>query len=166
MTQSPSTLNPAVQDTLARTIWAEARNQGKAGMEAVASVILNRAAHPRWWGGPDVRSVCLHPWQFSCWLPEPQGQLSLIRRVTIADPTFVLARTIAHAALTGALVDATHGADTYANLSVCDPAWAEGAHPCAVIGAHTFFRLELRAPVAPVLSAADRLNEAQLHQKP
>ena len=37
-------------DILARTIWGEARNQDRVGMEAVASVILHRARNPRWWG--------------------------------------------------------------------------------------------------------------------
>ena len=53
-------------DTLARTLWGEARNQGQCGMAAVAHVVLNRAAHPRWWGH-DIISVCRAPEQFSCW---------------------------------------------------------------------------------------------------
>jgi spore germination cell wall hydrolase CwlJ-like protein len=54
------------QGVLARTLWAEARSQGGEGMHAVANVILNRAAQPDWWG-KDIRSVCLAPYQFSCW---------------------------------------------------------------------------------------------------
>ena len=44
-------------DTLARTLWAEARGEGVAGMEAVAAVIMNRVNadlgnddKPDWWG--------------------------------------------------------------------------------------------------------------------
>ena len=43
-------------DTLARTIWGEARNESDTGMEAVAMVVLNRVAHAQkaggkyWWG--------------------------------------------------------------------------------------------------------------------
>ena len=37
-------------DTLARTLWGEARGEGRAGMQAVANVIRNRAARPGWWG--------------------------------------------------------------------------------------------------------------------
>jgi hypothetical protein len=51
---------------LALCIWAEARNQGLDGMQAVGSVILNRAARPGWWGR-DIKSVILCPRQFS-WL--------------------------------------------------------------------------------------------------
>ena len=55
-------------ETLARTIWAEARSGGAAAMTHVANVICNRAAFPRWWGR-DIASVCLAPEQFSCWNP-------------------------------------------------------------------------------------------------
>ena len=37
-------------DTLARTIWGEARGEGSAGMQAVANVVMNRAAIGGWWG--------------------------------------------------------------------------------------------------------------------
>ena len=48
---------------LARTLYMEARSQGTTGMDAVASVILNRA------GGKAEKMpyVCLKPSQFSCW---------------------------------------------------------------------------------------------------
>ncbi|MBI5120055.1 MAG: cell wall hydrolase [Rhodospirillales bacterium] len=64
--------HPDPVDILARTLWGEARGESKAGREAVARVVLNRVAHARakggrfWWGG-DIFSVCLKPWQFSCW---------------------------------------------------------------------------------------------------
>jgi spore germination cell wall hydrolase CwlJ-like protein len=51
---------------MALCIWAEARNQGLEGMQAVGSVILNRASHPGWWG-KDTKGVILAPMQFS-WL--------------------------------------------------------------------------------------------------
>lgn len=162
-------------DVLARTLWAEARSEGVAGMEAVASVILTRAAHPGWWGH-DVMGVCLAPQQFSCWnASDPQHDA--IRSVTAADPLFREAQAVAAAALAGTLVDRTHGADSYANLADCHPAWAKGRVPCAVIGHHTFFRLRVPAPsggagvrpaVVPQPAAVsddaetDALNAAQL----
>ncbi len=145
-------------DILARTLWGEARGEGLRGMQAVATVILNRARNPRWWGH-DVRSVCLAKYQFSCWLPKPEGELPSVQGVTVTDPSFELARSIAAGAL-GKLVDATCGADTYANLHVSSPAWARGKTPCAIIGMHSFFRLELRAPA--VESPADKLNDLEL----
>ena len=36
-------------DIMARTLWGEARNQGKEGMEAVACVIMNRFNENIWY---------------------------------------------------------------------------------------------------------------------
>lgn len=138
---------PASMDTLdvlARTIWAEARSEGVAGMEAVASVILTRAAHPRWWGS-DVRSVCLAPRQFSCW-NEDDSQYERIRSVTDAEPLFRQATEIAKRALAGEIEDHTGGADHYFNPKFANPSWARGVTPAAEIGAHRFLRLEVPEP--------------------
>ena len=51
---------------MAKTIWGEARGEGRNGQVAVAWVIRNRAEHGGWYGNT-IRSVCLHPFQFSCW---------------------------------------------------------------------------------------------------
>ena len=48
---------------IARTLYAEARNDGKEGMEAVASVIYNRADGKKEF----FTNACLKPKQFSCW---------------------------------------------------------------------------------------------------
>ena len=130
-------------DVLARTIWGEARGEPSGGMEAVASVILNRAAYPRWWGH-DIVSVCLHPWQFSCWNADDPNRSQLMA-VTEADPQFTEALNIAAAAVAGALPDTTNRADSYADLRVCHPKWAANNAPVAKIGNHTFFRLEIPA---------------------
>jgi spore germination cell wall hydrolase CwlJ-like protein len=131
-------------DILARTIWGEARGEPSGGMEAVACVIVNRAANPRWWGH-DIASVCLAPWQFSCWNADDPNRSKLMA-ITEADPQFTEALNIAAAAVAGALPDATNGADSYADLRVCHPSWAASAVPVAKIGNHTFFRLEIPAP--------------------
>ena len=52
------------KDILARTIWAEARGDGWEGMQAVASVVLNRVKQNSWYG-KSIVAVCLFPWQFS-----------------------------------------------------------------------------------------------------
>lgn len=127
-------------DILARTIWGEARNQGRIGMEAVASVIMQRAQNPRWWGS-DVVSCCQKPRQFSCWNPGDPNRAKMLR-VTEQDPTFATALVVARDALAGRLTDRTHGADSYANLGICSPAWAEPDKVTCKIGDHTFFRME------------------------
>jgi hypothetical protein len=127
-------------DVMARTIWGEARGEGRAGMEAVASVICRRAKFPRWWGH-DIRSVCLAPSQFSCWLPSDPNRAKL-EAVDSSDEDFVVAMDVAEKAVADLLSDPTHDADSYANLSVSHPRWADAAKQTAIIGHHTFFRLE------------------------
>ncbi len=182
MTTWPATPPPFdTPDLFARIVWAEARSQGQAGMEAVASVICNRAANPRWWGR-DLLGVLVGPWQFSCLLPESAGgQLARIHAVTMADALFRQAVGITASALAGTLVDRTANSDHYANMHLCSPAWARGKTPATVIGAHSFYRIELRPPsgakplppiqqqlhagtgvVTPPESEADRLNKASL----
>ncbi len=133
-------IDPHSLDThsvFARTIWGEARGEGQSGMEAVASVMLNRAAHPGWWG-TDVKSVCLAPWQFSCWLVSDPNREKMLA-VDVSDPEFAIASDIAARALAGELADGTGGADSYVNLAVDQPHWIESAHQTCVIGHHTFY---------------------------
>lgn len=125
-------------DTLARTVWGESRSEGIAGMQAVASVIINRAADPCWWG-EDVASCCTHPYQFSCWLADDPNREKLLA-VTDADPQFREALAIAADAIAGRLVDQTGGADSYYAAGTPTPRWAVGLTPTAVIGQHRFYR--------------------------
>lgn len=132
-------------ELLARVLWGEARGEGTAGMQAVAGVILNRVANPRWWGH-DLRSVLLQPAQFSCLLPGDPN-LGKLLSVTEADPAYRIARSIARQAVAGELTDTTGGADHYLVTSIqAQTKWARGRTPVAVIGRHSFFRLESPAP--------------------
>ena len=144
MSAPQTTMDPI--DILARTIWGEARGEPAGGMAAVASVIMNRVAHPRWWG-TDVPSVCEKRWQFSCWNMDDPNRAKLLA-VTPVDPQFRIALGIADEAINNRLPDSTHGADSYADLRVCNPDWATAAHETVKIGNQTFYRLEL-PPVTP-----------------
>ncbi len=132
-------------DVAARTVWGEARNQSAMGKVAVASVIRNRAAAPRWWGR-GVAGVCQKRAQFSCWLPDDPN-CAKCHAVDHSDPVFVECLRIMRGVLTGKMPDPTNGADHYHTRTI-SPAWAEGKTPCATIGAHVFYRLELPAPDA------------------
>jgi N-acetylmuramoyl-L-alanine amidase len=159
-------------DILARTIWGEARGAGITGMKHVASVILNRAKHPRWWGR-DVVSVCQKPYQFSCWNADDPN-LPKMKAVTVANRQFSDARYIASQALAGNLVDETGGADSYYALSMAhQPTWAaQGATHTMSDGFHAFWRVELSAPngdqpppaerAVVADTSADDLNAAEL----
>ena len=165
-------------DVLARTIWGEARGDGRLGMVAVAACILNRAKHPRWWGH-DVLSVCLQPWQFSCWNADDPN-LPKMQQVDGEDVQFAMACDIARAAIAGVLTDPTRGADSYYDIRMAEPPnWAVRAVQTVVVLHHRYMRVELAAPSgepdAPPVSrhspasppdqpepSADDLNAAEL----
>jgi spore germination cell wall hydrolase CwlJ-like protein len=123
-------------DTLARTIWAEARGEGREGMEAVASVILNRVKHPKWWGR-DIVSVCKKPFQFSCWNANDPNLAKLLS-VTEKDAAFRLALEIARDAMAGKIMDTTGGATSYHTTAIL-PGWAKAMQLSATIGNHMFY---------------------------
>lgn len=127
-------------DVLARTVFGEARNQGALGMHAVASVVLNRVAHPTWWG-KDIISVCLDREQFDCWNADDPNLL-IIQDVTIDDPVFLTASEISRQAVAGTLPDVTNGATTYKRTDEPWPAsWGPEVQPLVSIGAHSFYQL-------------------------
>lgn len=124
-------------DILARTLWGEARGEGRVGMEAVASVILNRAASPGWWGD-DIESVCLKNRQFSCWNADDPNRQKLLD-VTDKDDAFKQAQSVAWLAIDGSLPDITNGATHYHTRDIV-PYWARARQPCAIIGKHLFYK--------------------------
>ncbi|MEZ5825304.1 MAG: cell wall hydrolase [Geminicoccaceae bacterium] len=126
---------------MARTILGEARGEGELGMTAVAWVIRNRAANPRWWGR-SVTEVCKKPFQFSCWLKGDKNYKLVATDAFALHPLARKARQIAQSVLSGSVPDPTNGADHYRHYGV-DPAWDDGHQPVASIGAHRFYRLEI-----------------------
>lgn len=135
MTIPPST----DEDILARTAYGEARGEGLAGMAAVMAVIINRVAHPGWWGH-DIITCCQKPFQFSCW-NAGDPNLPKLLAVNDTDTQFRWALLLAQAATAKLLGDPTNGAvNYYAHGLSPEPDWAVGKTPCAVIGKHLFFR--------------------------
>lgn len=131
------------QQVLAATVWGEARGDGKAGMEAVACVIMNRAETPGWWG-TDARSVCLHQYQFSCWNQDDPNRPKMLAVADHPDADFRIALDVAQRALAGRLEDSTAGATHYVMSNIADrTAWARGKKPVKVIGHHSFYKLGL-----------------------
>ncbi len=131
-------------DTLARTIWGEARGEGAAGMQAVAAVILNRLAIAKksggyWWGN-DLMSICRKPYQFSCW-NENDPNFQKLQDVDNRDLSFSTALRLARRAVTIGLTDPTGGATHYHAAGIA-PYWARNDKPCAVLGRHIFYKLK------------------------
>lgn len=134
--------NPAVaddvmasaQDCLARSAYFEARDQGREGMEAVVSVILNRLDHPEF--PDDVCAVIEEggetpPCQFSWWCDGKSDQPT-------DDGQWELARSVAADALTNAPEDRTRGA-LFFHAQGIDVGW-EDREPTVTIGGNVFYR--------------------------
>ena len=130
-------------DVLARTLWGEARGEGTAGMEAVASVVLNRVRvaqnRGKFWWGNNIIQVCQKPYQFSCW-NRSDPNFRKLQAVDEADLYFATALRIARRAVIGKLEDATGGATHY-HASGVAPYWDKSEKPTAVIGNHIFYYL-------------------------
>lgn len=131
-------------DTLARTLWGEARDQGDVGMEAVASVVMNRVkfamARGGYWWGNTVTEVCLKDWQFSCWNANDPNRVKL-ELVDSSDPYFAAALQIARRAVSGQLADQVNGATHYHNPSIVGlpSAWGDSPRHVASMGDHEFY---------------------------
>lgn len=130
-------INPNAEiDTLARTLWGEARGEGVRGMQAVANVITNRVNRGGWYGAT-YQEVCLKPYQFSCWLDTDPNYEKLLR-VNEKDSQFAQAVQIAKKAYNVELPDITGGAINYHAKSVL-PYWAKSMSKTATIGNHIFY---------------------------
>lgn len=135
-------------DILARTMWAEDRGGGADGMEAIAGVIMNRAADPGWWG-KDVVGVCLCKNQFDGWnWKDPNFRPMLT--VDEGDKEFAVALIIAKMALRGDPIERANGASHYYAKSMhVPPAWAsqDGKPRTPVFESknHFFFKIGLGA---------------------
>lgn len=125
-------------DTMARTVWGEARGESDAGRAAVAWVIKNRASQPGWWGR-DIETVCLKKWQFSCWNPTDPNSVKCAMVSEKIDKGFERIKEICRSVLSCETEDPTNGATHYHTKSI-SPAWAMKIDPCAEIGNHKFYK--------------------------
>lgn len=129
-------------DTLARTLYGEARGEKVRGIEAVAAVIINRVEFALkrggYWWGSDVETVCLRPWQFSCWNANDPNRNKILL-VEETNKVFGICLRVARRALAGTLKDPTKGATHY-HVKGLLPAWARKQIPCAEVGHHIFYK--------------------------
>lgn len=133
---------------LAATAWMENRGGRTKGMQSVMNVIVNRAMNPRWWG-KDIRSVCLMPYQFSCWNPGSPQIILVIEAIEVKDPDWINAVGLAAQAIAGILPDITGGADSYYDeRRHRSPVWATSTLYTGTISGQRFYRVYL--PIKPL----------------
>lgn len=123
-------------DTLARTVYGEARGESHQGKIAVAYSVLNRVKAKSWYGDT-IAEVCRKPWQYSCW-NENDPNLARLTSITLDDRDFQKCYCAALEAGLGIIPDPTSGSRHYHTFNVA-PAWAEGKSPVASIGSHKFY---------------------------
>jgi spore germination cell wall hydrolase CwlJ-like protein len=127
-------LNDAVT-CLARTIYWEAKGEGDAGMQAVASVVMNRLRHkgfPKTLCGVVTQGHEQGSCQFSWWC---DGQPDNAEE---PEP-YTLAKEIARKALNRQLEDRTDGALYYHNHGIT-PSWSKQYIRTVEVGAHVFYK--------------------------
>ncbi len=126
---------------LARTLYGEAHDEGLPGIEAVASVIMNRIRYTRSGQtaglGTTISEVCRKPFQFSCW-KTAEATRQLMTADLSSDAVFAICRRVATRAVKGLLPDTVKGATHYHSLDT-NPRWASALIPCAQIGNRLFY---------------------------
>jgi hypothetical protein len=136
-------MNLTDRELLARTIMAEAGNQGPVGMMGVGSVIMNRLQSSAY--GNTLPSVILQPGQFSAWnsRKNPDGsfvyaggqQGQNMSKIQPSEQAYMVADQI----LDGNYNDPTGGATHYYNPRISNPNWGQRAGGnWQQIGAHLF----------------------------
>jgi hypothetical protein len=130
-------MNYSDRELLAKTLQAEAGNQGIGGLLDVGSVIMNRVGQ----SGGSLRDVILKPAQFSAWnsvtgyAGGEQGQ-----DMANMKPD-ARAYMVADNLLSGDYTDATGGATHYYNPSISNPDWGiKAGGNWAKRGDHVFGR--------------------------
>lgn len=132
--QSASSTDQSAQ-CLALAMYWEAQSEGREGMLAVASVVLNRVAHPEF---PDTVCAVVKqggeapPCQFSWWCDGKSDRPS--------DPhAWALASHIAASALRDPPTDLTNGALFFHNTTI-STSWVRERQRTVQIGQHIFYR--------------------------
>lgn len=156
------------RDIVIRTIIGEAANEGPEGWAAVASVLRNRAADPRW---PDqVGTVALQPKQFSAW-NEGAGGNSLVHKYKPGDATYDRVGQVVDQVMAGQMPDPTGGATHYYSPRGMDALVSEGSQSNRIprwltqesqrragnnvtIGGHIFTGLAEGSPPPQAMNAA------------
>lgn len=134
-------------DTLARTIYGEARGEyakaegGLPSLIAVANVVMNRVQGKKKFGAT-IKEVCLKPYQFSCWNPSDPNCAKIAQLRPDQNETTRLCWKVAEAVARGDWPDMTKGSDHYfASTMTKIPTWALGQKPRLKLGAHLFYKI-------------------------
>ena len=124
-------------ELFARTLWSEAAGESLRGIEAVAAVVMNRAAALT---EGVIDDACR---SFACWSrddPDPLPTTGLTAGTgSAAELLFSTCLRVARRAVAGLLEDMTGGATHYHDRSTL-PDWTAGREVAAEIGNRLFYK--------------------------
>lgn len=115
----------------------EARGESQEGQLAVAYVLLNRKKDGRW--GNSLTSVCLAPYQFSCWNTNDSNRKSM-SKLGENDPGLFKMMFILETARDNPYKDPTKGATHYYAVNIPEPSWVQGAIYCGQFDNQKFYK--------------------------
>jgi hypothetical protein len=124
-------------ELFARTLWSEAAGESLRGIEAVAAVVMNRAAMLT---EGAIDDACR---SFACWSPDNPDLVQIAGLKagagSAAELLFTTCLRIARRAVAGLLEDLTGGATHYHDRSTL-PDWTTGREMAAEIGSRLFYK--------------------------
>lgn len=154
-------------DVATRTLYGEGekRGGGAADEQAIAWVIRNRAEYAQkvggYWWGDTIESVCLSPWQFSCWNKSDPNR-KVILDLDQSTQAYKKCETIARNVFNSfRREDVTESADHYYHDSINAPDWAKQGTKTLSVGGHNFYRLV----VSPQMFEQSELRLQEIYSK-
>jgi hypothetical protein len=137
------------RDMLTRMTAMEAGGEGQQGQEAVAHVMLNRAALGKYGAGPEksITGVITADGQFEPWNTRRKEMMGL----SPDSPRYKAAAAAVDRVLSGEAPDPTNGATHFLNVGTMQsrggvPDWARNMSNRQVIGNHTFGNADAYKP--------------------
>ncbi|MFN3814955.1 cell wall hydrolase [Brevundimonas sp.] len=143
-------------ECLTQAVYYEARGEGRAGMQAVAQVVLNRARH-----GAFPNSVCGVVYQGAARSTGCQFSFTCngAMRRGVTQSAWRRAHDVASSALSGQ-VYAPVGNATHFHTTAVSPRWRHSLVPVGQVGSHLFYRFGGRNGASGAFTYAARPSTA------
>lgn len=139
-------IDPFNREIFARTVWMEARGEGREGLVACAWSIWNRYRSGRWFttfkGRSSLALACLFDQQFSAWnAARDDANREAMAVCDYNDADLIRCRAVCDGVIDGTIIDPTDGATHYFYAGMAAwPTWHEKATLTVQVGKHRFYK--------------------------
>jgi N-acetylmuramoyl-L-alanine amidase len=120
---------------LSLVVWRESRGSPRDAQNGVAFSVLDRVAHPRWWGHT-ILSCIRQKYQYSSFTDPKDKQLC--NWPDDGDASWWQCMDVAQSAMDGTVANPVPNADSYYDDSIPRPKWASDANFIAKLGRLSF----------------------------